>query len=445
MQSMEVSLKSRKAEDRMRFFRDCGVAHLCPLRRRFLVRAMFLLSAALLITPAAAQEWTRFRGPDGSGISTATTIPVRWSEADYNWKIELPGTGHSSPVLWGDKVFVSCADKDSADRIVLCITSSEGKALWRYAIPAKPSKIHRFNSQASSSPAVDSRHVYICSMSPDAYLVIALDHHGREVWRRDFGPFASQHGHGASPIVYGDQLIVSNDQDGKSFIISLDTQTGETRWKLDRPNMPEGAAFSTPGIRKRPGAGEEILLMSRTAGMWGVDPAAGTVNWKLENVFDKRTVSSPVVAGPLVIGTCGSGGGGHYLVAVRPEGRKDGGPELAYKITRSAPYVPTSIYRDGLLFLWNDQGVVTCLRAESGEEIWRERVKGEFFGSPVWIDGRLYCMSTDGDVVVLAAGEEFRLLARNPLGELSRSTPAVANGRMYLRTISHLFCVGPKS
>jgi len=178
-------------------------------------------------------------------------------------------------------------------------------------------------------------------------------------------------------------------------------------------------------------------------GITFVDPSTGKTLWEQDGVFDKRSVSSSLVAEGLLIGTCGSGGGGNYLVAVKPGSAADGGrPSLAYKLRRSIPYVPTGVAKDGLLFLWSDAGIVTCVRAKSGETVWQERVEGRFFGSPVWVEGRLFCISTTGKVVVIAASDSFKPLAVNDLGEASNATPALGGNRMYLRTLGHLVSLG---
>ncbi|HUT47126.1 MAG TPA: PQQ-binding-like beta-propeller repeat protein, partial [Sedimentisphaerales bacterium] len=179
-------------------------------------------------------------------------------------------------------------------------------------------------------------------------------------------------------------------------------------------------------------------------GMTGVDPGMGKVIWEVASAFPARVVSSPVIAGELLIGTCGDGGSGKRLTAIRP-GTKDGSIQAteAYRIGSGIrPYVPTSVSRKGLLFTFHDQGHVSCLRAATGERIWQEKPAGRFFSSPVWADGKLYCITMDGDVVVIRAAETYELLAINPLGEKSHATPAIAGGRMYLRTYSHLFSIG---
>jgi outer membrane protein assembly factor BamB len=187
-----------------------------------------------------------------------------------------------------------------------------------------------------------------------------------------------------------------------------------------------------------------MLFNSWAHGITSIDPKTGKTNWEAAGVFKLRTVSSPVVAGGLVFGSCGSGGGGNYVVAVRPGNAQGRAAELAYKVTASAPYVPTSVAKGDLLFLWSDKGIATCIKAATGDKVWQKRVGGDFFGSPVRVGDRLYAISLDGEVVVLAASENYDLLGRNPLGETSRATPAVAGGAMYLRTLSHLFSIGGK-
>jgi outer membrane protein assembly factor BamB len=395
---------------------------------------LFAFCLLLFCRSAPAQEWTRFRGPNGSGESEASTIPASWTNTDYNWRVQLPGIGHSSPVLWGERIFLTSAE-DGQRRLLLCLSSSDGSVIWKKGFDAATHPIHDQNSFASSSPAVDERHVFVIWGTPAGTRVVALDHQGELAWQTDLGPFVSQHGFGASPIVYEDLLIVNSDQDGESSLVALNRADGKERWRS--PRRTAVVAYSTPCVYRPEGKPAELIFNSQAHGISSIDPDSGKTNWEID-VFDKRSVSSPLVVGGLVFGSCGSGGGGNYVVAVRP-GRE---PKLAYKIDKSAPYVPTSVARGNLLFLWGDAGVVSCIHAPSGKLFWQKRVGGNFSGSPVRAADRLYCMSAEGDVVVLAAKDEFELLSRQSLGELSRSTPAIAGGRMYLRTQSHLTSVG---
>jgi outer membrane protein assembly factor BamB len=404
--------------------------------------ALLLLLASA--APGTGQEWTRFRGPNGSGLSAAKTIPTKWTEQDFNWRIPLPGAGHSSPVLWGDKIFLTSGD-DQADQLwVLCFSASQGRILWQKPFPLKPYHKNAFNSVASGTPAVDEQRVYVCWSVPERLTLMALDNTGNKVWDKDLGPYVTQHGGGASPIVFQDQVILADDQDGQSFLIALDAVTGQTRWKT--PRKATRASYGTPCVYQPKDGKPALIFASQSHGVYGVEPENGNVLWELADVFDKRVVSSPVVAGGLIIGACGAGEGGNYLVAVRPgELATNQKAELAYTIRKSAPYVPTSLFLGKLLFLWGDDGVVSCVQAATGEVTWQERLGKHFFSSPVCVDGRLFCVSTSGEVVVIQASDRFKLLASNPLGETTHSTPAVAGGRMYIHTSKHLISIGGRA
>ncbi len=392
-----------------------------------------------------AQEWTRFRGPNGAGISQAKTIPTKWADADFNWKINLPGQGHSSPVLWGEKIFLTSADEKASQFFVLCFDAKDGQKLWQKDFPLTPFKKHNFNSFASATPVVDAERVYVYWAEPKQFSVAALNHNGEVAWKKELGTFESQHGTGASPILHDGKLILSKTQEAsESFLIALDAKTGETRWKT--PRNTDSSSYSTPCLYEPKGGKAALIFNSQAHGISAIAPDTGKVLWEYGSAFDKRTVSSPVIVGDLILGACGSGFGGNYVIAVRPGDPAQGKqPETAFKISKSAPYVPTSIHMGDSIFLWGDGGIVSCANAMTGEIKWQERVGGNFFASPVWVDGRLFCISTEGEVVVIAAADKFEVLARNNLNELSHSTPAIANGRMYLRTIGHLFSIGGKT
>jgi outer membrane protein assembly factor BamB len=408
-----------------------------------------LLLAACLLTAApagraAAQEWTRFRGPNGSGVAPAADVPARFGEKDFNWKAALPGAGHSSPVLWGDRLFVTCADDRTGQRVLLCLSARDGERLWSRTFDGERSGKHQDNSYATATPAVDERRVYVCFGGPKGLLVTALDHDGKEAWRADLGPFKAGHGFAASPIVLEDLLVVPDDQDGSSALFGLSCATGEVRWKAPRKAK---AHYSTPCVYRPRDGRAELLFTSYEHGLTSLDPKTGRVNWEAD-VFDKRhvgtSIGSPVVAGDLALATCGWLGVRQEVVAVRlgPDDKARG--TEAYRLDRSAPLCTTPLVVGDLLFLWSDGGVVTCADVKTGEVHWRERVPGEYYGSPVCVGERLYAVSRDGEVVALAAARRFELLGRSPLGEGSHSTPAVAGGRLYLRTFSHLISVGGK-
>jgi len=398
-----------------------------------------------------AQEWTRFRGPNGQGISSATTIPIKWTESDYNWKVELPGGGHSSPAIWGDKVFVTSGDAKVGRGVLLALSVSDGRVLWQKQFSLKAYKTNNLNSFATATPAVDANCVYVLWTSPDETILAALDHAGTEVWTRSFEGVQCQHGAGSSPIVYDDIVVFTHEhediinKDAKSAWIAVDRKTGQTRWTLPRQTGPK-TSYSTPCVYRPATEAPQLIFTSCSHGMTSVDPDTGKVIWAMESALPARVVSSPVIADELLIAACGDGGVGKRLTAIRP-GTRDGSIQAAeaYKIDMGIrPYVPTFLSKDGLLFVFYDSGNVACLRSATGERIWQEKPAGKFFGSPIWISGRLYCITMDGNVVVLRAADKYELLAVNPLGETSHAAPAVADERMYLRTYSHLFCISAK-
>jgi len=388
---------------------------------------------------ASGQQWTRFRGPNGSGEAAPADIPTTWTDRDYKWRIELAGEGHSSPVLWGDRLYVTAAD-DNATQQVYCLDAGNGQVVWRRQFACKVCPKNTLNSFATSTPAVDRDRLYVAWATPECYILVALGREdGREVWRRDFGPFVGEHGFGASPIVYEELVIVPNDQDGRSSVIAVDSASGKTRWTI--PRRSRKAAYSSPILYTPPGGRPQLILSSWSHGLSSLDPQTGAVNWEL-GVLDHRVVGSPLLAAGLIFAACGEGGGGKRMVAVRPgDPDKKVQAAVAYPIEGKLPYAVTPVARGNLLFLWGDQGIVTCLDAPTGKRLWQERVPGRFFGSPVRVGDRLYAISREGKVIVLAAAAEYKLLGQTDLGEPSQSTPAVAGGVLYLRTRSHVMAL----
>lgn len=412
----------------------------------------FAVLALVGVVPASAQEWTRFHGPNGTGESETTTIPAAWTDKDYNWRVKLPGVGHSSPVLWGHRLFVMSGEPKEGTRYLLCFDATKGEKLWEKDFESTPYRVHAQNSLASSSPTVDAERVYVTWAAPSNVNLMALTHAGEIVWKLDLGPWSSQNGYGASPVVIDGKVILSVSQENpqepkaaqqnpnvvipESFVLAVDPQTGKEIWRTKRE--PRTASYASPALFHPKQGPDQLVVMSTGDGMYALDLKTGKELWS--NVFfSKRTVSSPVIKGEMIFGSTGSGGGGNYFVAARSDGAQ---PTLAYKIETQAPYVPTSVARGDLVFLCGDAGIVSCLDLNSGEVHWRKRIGGNYSSSPVRAHDKIYCTSMDGEVVVLAADKEFQELGRTSLGEGCRSTPAVANGCMYLRTFSELMSIG---
>ena len=405
-----------------------------------------LTATASLVVTAGAQEWTRFRGPNGTGISVTQGVPAVWTAKEFAWRVPIAGESHSQPVIWGDRMFLLTATDFGKERALVCVRKTDGQPLWTKSYPLPMPRLGNKNTgYANTSPVVDAERVVACFVSNDHFWVRAFDHAGRELWSRDLGTFVAQHGHGASPMIYGGHVIVTNDQDGVSSVVALDLKTGAVAW-----NSPRGAgrnaniatAYCTPITHTRADGSVELLLTSQSHGVSSLDPQTGALNWEAP-VFTKRMVASAVVAGDLVIGSCGQGGGaGNYLAAIKLGGSGDvSKTHVAYQLTKATPYVPTPLYLDGRLYLISDAGIATALDAATGRELWTARLRAEFFSSPVLIGGKIYCASTKGEMIVLATGDTFQELGRSPLGEGTHSTPCVDGGRLYVKTFTHLVCI----
>jgi outer membrane protein assembly factor BamB len=377
-------------------------------------------------------------------VNENAQIPAQWEDKHYAWKLELPGIGHSSPVVWGEKVFLMSADPDSATRFVLGIDAQGGKILWKKEYPSQPHPIHKKSSYASVTPAVDAEQVYVAWSTPEQTFMAAFDHNGTEKWKTDIGGWIGQHGYGTSPVLVDDYVIITSSQEpekregGSSpkdcFVIALNRTTGKIVWKT--PRKIDTASYSVPCIRKNKDGQPELIFNSTAEGFFALDPNTGKELWTSGPVFTMRTVSSPFLWKNLLFGTTGSGGGGNYIVAYQLDAGK-----TAYEIKKEMPYVPTPVLKDDMLFLWSDKGIVTCIQPADGKIIWQKRVPGNYSGSPVRAGDKIFCVDEDGAVACIAATGEYQLLGRTELGEKSHSTPAIANGKMFVRTISHLYAI----
>jgi outer membrane protein assembly factor BamB len=400
------------------------------------------LSLALLMgfsSATFAQEWSRFRGPNGTGLSDSKFAP-KFAPTDFSWKIELPGGGHSSPVLWGKKLFIACCDDHTARRTLLCINADDGSTIWRRDVDSQTHKLHMNNSYASGTPAVDGEHVYICWSTPAELTVMAYNMDGTDAWNAPLGAFISQHGGGQSPIVMGDLVLLTDINEGpSSYLFGLDRKTGQVRWRTPMGRTDKFCPAS-PCLYQPAGGPEQAIFLSKVEGFSGIDLATGKILWETPGVFDARAVGSPLIWHDLIIGACGDNGIGHQLAAVHP-GTAASPASKAWVTGNDTPYVPTMLIKNDLLFCWNDIGVITCRQPATGKVIWQQRVPGTFFGSPVCADQTIYALSQKGEVVSIAAKDKFELLGRTPLEEKSNATPAIAEGKMFFRTYTHLSCV----
>jgi outer membrane protein assembly factor BamB len=346
-------------------------------------------------------------------------------------------------VVWGERLFVTSADSATGERIVQCLDAASGRARWTVRFPGGTYHTHARNSFATSTPAVDARHVYCCWAVPEQYTIVALDHDGKLVWETPLGPYKSQHGFGASPIVVQDLVIVGDEQDGGGSLVALNAADGTIRWRI--PRTGKNATYSTPCVFQSPEQPRQVIFTNWQHGITSVDPASGKVNWELP-VFEvnknERAIPSPIVAGNLVLGTCGFVTAQKHLVAVEPNNPATGEtPREVWRMERAVAYLPTPLYREGRVYCCSELGIATCLNAETGAQVWQQRLGGNFSASPVCAGKYLYCTSNDGTVYVLARSDSYELIAKNPLAEGTQATPAIANNRIYYRTLRHVLAI----
>jgi len=389
-----------------------------------------------------AENWSRFRGPNGSGDAGEVTFPSTWTDQDYRWKIALPGIGHSSPVGWGNRLFVTSGDVETGAVTLHCFATGSGESLWEKSFVGEKYVMHASNSYASTSPTVDEQHVYLSWASAGKMHCAALTHEGEHVWREELGDFVGPHGFAASPMAAAGVLCMQIDQEDGGFLVGIDKATGKVRWRARRPAGK--ASYATPCVISLGDSGSAVISQSMTSGMQAIDVETGQQLWQLDDVFPARCVSSPFLAGKTIFGVCGGGGTGKVLVGIQLHDDPRQQPIEKLTLTKHVPYVPTPLIKGDLLFLWHDQGKVSCVDLQSDNPrkmLWTERIGGKFFGSPILAGEKIYCLSMDGRVVVLAADREFALLGENDLGQPSSATPAVHHGKMYLRTESTLACL----
>lgn len=407
--------------------------------RWMLLAALFFLLPPLGVA-RADENWPRFRGPHGDGAA-ATPAPTSLSASNLLWKAPLPGMGNGSPILWGDRLFLQAASKDGKQRLFLCLSAKDGKELWRRTLPGKPAQTHSKNSLASGTPATDGHHVVFASWDGEDAWLVSFTLAGKEEWKRNLGPFASNHGAGHSPILHEGRVFFNHDHDDGAALYALDAKSGSLAWKRERPTHK--ASYATPLV-VRTQAGQGVLVAS-TAGLACHEPATGKVLWTWAWPHPKqplRMVSSPVLCGDLVVAACGDGAGDRHTLALDFGAAE---PKARWQLQRGVPYVPGLIPHEEQLYFVTDQGVAGCLNAKDGKTRWSERLggAGNVTASPVLAGGHLYQCNEEGELFVFEANpNRFKLTSRLKLDAGVFASPAVGSGQLYIRTRTSLYCLG---
>ncbi len=397
-----------------------------------------LESVALRVIPPVAksdQQWPRFRGPTGQGHAIETDFPLKWSASEnVAWKSELIGRGHSSPVIWGDRLFVTSASEDGKQRLLLCYSRDQGDLLWKREAPAPDSveKLYWKNSFASSTPVTDGE-LIVCFFGNSG--MVCFDFDGKQVWHQPLGPFKTTHGPCANPVIYKDSVIFLQEQNrGEPVFVAFNKRTGEKLWQQKRPNS---MCWASP-VLVRAGNRDE-LIFNGSFDVVSFDPNTGNELWKV-NGSSSEAIPQIVVGGGLIYSTSGRNG---PTLAIRPGGNGDvTDSHVFWRTPRGGPHVPSPVYYDGHLYFVNDMGIASCLDAMTGDTLWQKRLKGRFSMSPVEVGGKLLMTNEDGRTFIVEAQPKFQLIAQNDLDEPVLATPAVLDGRIYFRTLKSLICIG---
>lgn len=394
---------------------------------------------------ARGENWPGWRGPRGDGTSLEPEIPIRWdgpSGRNIAWKTELPGTGHASPIVWEDRVFLVGCREDRKERILLSLDRETGKILWEQVVVQSPlERKHRLNSYASSTPATDGRQVYVSFLDRDQMLVAAYDFDGNRQWLVRPGVFHSVHGYCSSPVLFKELVLVNGDHDGDAYLVALDRRTGNTVWKTPRENKTR--SYCVPILRQFDGRMQMILSGSKCVASY--DPNDGSRHWILDGPTE-QFVASIVDNGKLLFMTAGFPE--HHILAIRPDGRGNvTGTHVVWRTEKGCSYVPSPIVAgNGQFFLVvSDEGIASCFEAATGQRHWRERIGPHYSTSAVSAGGLVHFLSDEGVTTVIRPDTRFEVVARNTLGEPCRASPAISQGRIYLRGQTHLFCIGGPS
>ena len=422
-----------------------------------------------------AADWPHWRGPGANGVAPDASLALKWSATEnIAWKAPLAGAGVSTPIVSGDRVFVTSqigagvrregnhprlvqgadaaaqgeralgaevaagADPSKTLFVVEAFNRADGKRVWDRRIEAVGTltPVHDKHNLATPSPVTDGTLVYAWFGTGQ---VVALDRSGAIVWQRHLaqenGAFDIQWGHGSSPVLYRDLLILLCDQPARSYLLAIDKTTGKERWKVDRGQGR--ASYSTPLVVE--GTFGSELIVNSTERVDAYDPRNGAFLWHVGDT-SRFAVPSPVFHDGVIYASRGYRSGPY--MAIKAGGRGDATSQLVWSVPTGAPYVSSLLYYEGIVYMANDVGVLTAIDAASGTRVWQERVDGVFSASPVAGGGHVYFVGEGGDTVVVKAGRAPQIVARNAIGERAVASPAISGGRIFIRTDRHVFAIG---
>jgi outer membrane protein assembly factor BamB len=401
-------------------------------------RLIAVLTVFLCATSAPAGEWPGWRGPRGDGHSGETNVPTRWSATEnVAWKVAVPGKGHSSPVVWGDRIYLTTALEKEQQRVLLCLDRRTGKTLWERAVVKSPlEQKHDLNSYASATPVTDGEHLWVSFFEQPRIVLACFDMDGNEKWRVSPGSFTSIHGFCSSPVLYNDTVILNGDQDADAYLVAFDKSTGKERWRTDRPNKTR--SYCTPIFIEHDGRRQMVLSGSKS--VCSYDPDTGRPIWWMSGPTE-QFVATLIYADRTLFVTAGFPD--LHILGVDPGGTGDvTKTHIKWRDHKGASYVPSPIAANGHFFLVSDNGIGTCFEAQTGKVKWKERLGRRHSASALAAGGNIYFLDDDGETFVVKASDEFGLISQNSLGEPAFASPAASRGQLFIRTTRHLWCIG---
>lgn len=405
-------------------------------------RFLTVIIVSLILTSLSviqAENWPRWRGPNGDGTSLETNLPTQWdSITNVLWKSPVPGIGYGSPIVWGNRLFTITARPETLERILLCYDCKSGDLLWQKTILKAPLESkHNDNSFASGTPATDGKNIYVSFMDGEDVVVAAYDFTGKQIWIQRPGTFSSPHGYSCSPVLYKDKVIINGDSKGDAFVAALSRTDGHMIWKIRHEK--QALSYSTPIFREIAGRMQMIFCGNQEVASY--NPDNGSRYWFV-NGPSQEFCASPVYSEKAGLVFISSSWPERHLLAIKPDGQGDvSNSHIVWRSTNGAFYVPSPICVGDYLITTMTNGQVHCIETTTGNILWKENL-GKQYPSAVLANGLVYMPNDEGIITVIKPGPTFESIAKNSIGEKMIASPAISNGRIYLRGTRHLFCIG---
>ena len=416
---------------------------------RYAISALAAMWMAEAIASVHASDWSAWRGSDATAVSRDHGFPVHWSRTEHvAWTVDLPGKGASSPIVAGGRIYLTSQTEDHGLH-VLALEAKSGRLVWDRELTKGNAKAHSLHNMATPTAIASGSRIWVVFGTGD---VGCLDRDGKVLWHRalgtEYGPYRANHGYGSSPLLLGDRLFVARMHQGASFLLALDSKTGKTLWKADRDlgaREEANDSYSSPLPLRE--SGHVSVVLSGAEAVTSYDPATGAERWrfggiKVDHPYG-RTIAGATAADGMVVTVASGFQNRGYTLAIRGGGSGDvTATHRLWSVNKFAPDCPTPVIDQGRVFTIRDDGMASCLDLKTGESLWQERLFTDNVKvSPVAAEGRIYFTSGQGNCVVVKSAPKLEILARNEWKEETLSTPALSDGRIYLRTGNRLTCI----